>query len=92
MKCRVDGDVSDANTKVYGGGHAPFPSLFVLFSSLLLGLRQASEKMEGAMKTKNKKQMRRFTPYSVGQVHDPFLFFDAPVKFLSTVLERFHRL
>ena len=38
--CRINGDDSGAITKLYGDGHAPFPT----------GLRQASENMESAMK------------------------------------------
>ena len=30
--CRIDGDVLDANTKVYGDGHAPFKHFFFSFS------------------------------------------------------------
>ena len=32
------------------------------------------------------------TLYSVGQVHDPLLFFVTPVKFLSILLKHFHSL
>ena len=75
---RIDRDVSDANTNVYGERHTPFP----IFSSFEVGggggelLRQASENMEGAMK----KLIRQFTPYSVSQVHDPLLLIVTPFK------------
>ena len=31
-ECRIDGDVSDANTKVYGDGSAIFKILFLLIN------------------------------------------------------------
>ena len=43
---RIDGDVSDANTKVYGDVDAPFSTLLFFF----LGWKQASENMGGTMK------------------------------------------
>ena len=47
----IDGDVSDANTKVCGDGHAPFSTLVCVF----LELEQTSDNTGGAMK----KQIRR---------------------------------
>ena len=82
--CRIDGDVSDANTTVCGMGMP----LFQLFFLLFLELRQVTENMEGAIK----KKCGKFTQYSVGQVHDPLLFFVTPVKSLSILLGHFHSL
>ena len=49
----IDGDISDVNTKVYGDGtHTLFHFDFLL-DFFMLGLRQASENMEGVMKIKN---------------------------------------
>ena len=70
--------ISDSNTKVYGVGYAPFSNLVSFF----LWLEQASENTGSAMR----KQINEFTPYSVGKVHDPLLFFVTPVKFLSILL------
>ena len=53
---------SDANAKVYGMDMPLFPQFF------FLGWRQANENMEGVMKNV---YAAKFTPYSVGQVHDP---------------------
>ena len=48
--CRIDGDISYANTKVYGMV-TPFFQVFFLF----LGLEQTSENTGGIMKKKRSK-------------------------------------
>ena len=60
----------------------PFQLWFVWFVCFFLGLIQASDNMEGAVK----KQDVANSLHIVIKVHDPLLFFVTPDKFLSIPL------